>query len=100
MAHINICYDYSFNGTDIISIPNYLIPIIEVIAQEFLNWLPPDYLFNNDNGWVMLGSEKVVSKNTDGFINWINDLYCIDGEKEYIVNRETTINKKFLVIDF
>ena len=86
MKRIQIIYEDDLNDVDIIAIPNYLCDSIYQLAQLFLHWIPPE---NDKNGWVRINGQRVMSKETVGFVTWLSKNYCQDGDKAYIVNQHT-----------
>lgn len=95
----NIRYDDE-DSVDVIDVPERLGPEMEAIAQAFLDWIPPEDLFSEKNGWVLLNGEKVLSKNTDGFADWLNDRYCREGERAAITAREVPLDGQYGTLEF
>ena len=97
---IAIRYDDSKTGCDIIDVPDALAKDIGEIAQDFLDWIPPDDVWDDSNGWTLISGQKVISKNTDGLIKWINQFYCADSHKASVVDRETDSMQIDLIVEF
>ncbi len=97
MTNVNIVFDDSFDDGDIICIPDDIVSHIQEIGQKFLDWVP----FAKDSDYlVMEDGRKVCIAETDGFIKWLNDSYCRNSEKAYVVSRNTRYCKQYTVIEF
>ncbi len=97
MVKINILFDDSFDDVDIISIPNDIASNIEKIAQEFLDWLP---FAEDDYYWAVIGGKRYNVCETEGFIKWLNSVYCKGIEKAFIVKKHTNYCPKNKTIEF
>ena len=97
MMHVNIVYDDVFDDADIIAIPYELLPNIERIGQEFLDWVPTA---EDREYWTVVNGRRCTVVETDGFIKWLNNTYCIGLEKCYVVARNTTYDPTRKVIEF
>lgn len=97
MTKINIVFDNAFDDVDIIAIPDEILPRIEAIGQEFLDWLPNA---EDESYWVILNERKISVAETDGFIKWLNSCYCRRLENAYIVERNTKYCPLYKKIEF
>ncbi len=94
---INVTYDNDLLDCDLICIPDRLGGQIEILAQDYLDWLPPDDL---DYDWMIINGKKVLSKNTTGFVRWLNQFYCDSDERAYIIQQNTQRDPAIMGIDF
>lgn len=97
MTNVNIVYDNFFDDADIIAVPDELLPKIEAIGQEFLDWVPTA---TDSDYWVIENGRRYIVANTNGFIKWLNLNYCSDKKKAYIVKRNTSYRPEYRVIEF
>lgn len=97
MTKVNIVFDNVFEDADIIAIPDEIVPQIDVIGQEFLDWVPTT---TDSDYWTIVDGRKCLSVETDGFIKWVNSSYCLNIEKAYVVTRNTDYYPQYKIIEF
>ncbi len=93
----NIVYEYDNEDVDIIGVPAAIAENIEVLAQEFLDWLPSA---GDDLYWTMVSGHKSSVCETEGFVKWLNDYHCVDTQKVSIKKKHTHYCDKYGAIDF
>ena len=96
MTNINILYDGQYDDVDIISIPSNMIGCIDKLAQEYLDWTPPD---DDVDNWVIINNKRCMSKGSLGFVNWLNSMYCVN-EKASIVSENVSFCPSYSTIEF
>ena len=97
MRKVNIIFDDFLHDADIISIPDEIFSHIEEIGQEFLHWVSTA---EDPNYWTLINGRKCIIAETDGFIKWINAIYCKTLEKCYVVARNTDYDPTLKIIEF
>ena len=95
MQNINIVFDDIYDDVAIIAIPDNIVPDIERLGNEYLNWIPPE---DDVDGWVFLNGRKVMCKEADGFVKWLN-VKCCNGQA-YVVNMNTVYCPEYPMIEF
>lgn len=96
MINVNILYDGQYSDVDIISIPQTIEHHIGLLAQEYLDWIPPD---DDVDNWVVLNGIKCISKGADGFVNWLNSVYCLEN-KACVIKRNVPICTTYPTVEF
>lgn len=96
MTNVNVLYDGRYGDVDIISVPNSIVGCIGNLAQEYLDWIPPD---DDADSWIIINSRKCISKGAVGFVRWLNSTYCLDN-KAYIVSQNVPFCSKYLTVEF
>ena len=97
MTKVNIVFDDVFHDADIIAIPDEIVSQIDVIGQEFLDWVPTA---KDSDYWTMIDGQKIITVETEGFIKWLNSCYCSNIEKAYVVKRNTDYCPQYRIIEF
>lgn len=97
MTKVNIVFDDFFDDADIIAVPDEIVPNIEKIGQEFLNWQAPE---DDSDYWIILNGRKCSVAETDGFIKWLNANYCQGTKKAYVIARNTEYCPEYRIIEF
>ena len=96
MTNINILYDGHFDDVDIISVPSNIVECISNIAQEYLDWIPPE---SDSAGWVVIDNRKCMSKGAAGFVKWLNSSYCC-GKKAGVVCQNVAFCPDYPTVEF
>ncbi|MBQ1226126.1 MAG: hypothetical protein IIX75_03450 [Clostridia bacterium] len=99
MVKINIRYDDVNDDVDIVAIPAEIINILDEIVHAFLEWLPSAPL-NDSDYWVFIGEKRVSNCETEGFVKWLNNNYCTDDKKAFIVCQHTNYQPEYKSIEF
>lgn len=96
MIFVNILYDGQYDDVDIIRIPANMIGRINNLAQEYLDWLPPN---DDTDNWVVINDKKCMSKGALGFVKWLNSRYCLNN-KASIASRNVPFCPDYPTIEF
>ena len=97
MTKVNIVFDNVFDDVDIVAIPDEISTKIEMIGQEFLDWV---LNAKDSDYWMVIDGQKYSIAETNGFIKWLNSCYCSKIEKAYIVAQNTNYCPQYKVIEF
>ena len=97
MTKINIVFDGMFDDADIIAVPDEIVSRIGEIGQEFLDWVPSA---EDSDYWIIIDEQKCSVAETDGFIKWLNSVYCNNTEKAHVVARNTSYCPDYTIIEF
>ncbi len=72
---------------------------INIVRQKFVNWLP--HADEDDNMyWAVVDGRKCSVCETDGFVKWLNERYCANGSKAYIVTQHVQVDDRYDTIEF
>ena len=100
MTNINIVYDEEFEDADIICIPDHIYYRLMEIVNEFLDWLP-NAPKNNEDYWCSSNDGKFYQiLETKGFVQWLNEKYCQEGEETKIVEQNCKYNPEYKTIEW
>ena len=97
MIKINIVFEDDVEDVDIISVPDELVPDIEEIGQEFLDWIPST---NDNNYFSIIDGHKYFIAETDGFVQWLNTHYCQGMQKVCVVKKHTLLCNEYKTLEF
>jgi len=96
MTNINILYDGHYDDVDIISIPSNIVECINVLGQEYLDWVPPE---DDSDSWVVINNKRCMSKDAVGFVKWLNSTCCLNN-KSFVVEKNVPFCKKYPTVEF
>lgn len=97
MTKINIVFDNVLEDADIIIVPDEIATKIEMIGQQFLDWVPNA---NDSDYWTIIDGRKCSVAETNGFIKWLNCHYCLDAEKARIIKKNTNYDPNYKILEF
>lgn len=97
MTYFNILYEDDKDDVDIICVPHFIANKMTILAQDFLDWLPNA---GEDIYWTVLDGRKVSVCETDGFVQWLNENYCRDTQKVFIVNQHVQFCDELGTVEF
>lgn len=97
MTKVNIVFDNFYDDADIIAVPDEIIKKLPELAQDYLNWIPPE---TDTESWVFTNGKKCLNKETVGFIKWLNQNCCANLNKAYIISQNTAYNAEYPIIEF
>ena len=95
MILVNIVYDK--NDFDIISIPDSMKNTIKAVAQDYLDWFPPQ---EDHYHWREIDGRTVMCKTTQGFVEWLNDRYCKSQEKAQVIKINSKLPQGIINVSF
>ena len=95
--NINVTYNDDLLSWDLVYIPDQIGYQIEIIAQNYLDWIPTDDL---DFDWAIINGKKVLSKNTTGFVKWLNLFYCKSDNQARIIRQNIERDPTIIGVDF
>ena len=95
MVLVNIIYDE--NDYSLISIPDSLQNTIKTLAQEYLDWVPPQ---DDHYHWRTFDGRVVMCKNTNGFVEWLNSKYCKVGEEAQVIDNNASVLRGTINVEF
>ena len=96
MPNLNVLYDGRYDDVDVICIPNDIVDIIEELAQEYLDWMPPD---DDADNWVIINNKKCMAKGALGFIKWLNSSCCLSNQA-YLVSKNVQFCPTYQTVEF
>ncbi len=97
MTYLNVLYEDDKDDVDIICVPYFIANKITVLVQDFTSWLPSadDSIY-----WTIIDGRKTSVCETDGFLKWLNENYCRDTQKAFVVNRHVQFCDEFDTVEF
>ena len=99
MIHINIVFDEEMDDVDIIALPENIFRDIASITRQFMDWLP-DAPKDNSDYWAHINGKSCLTLETDGFVKWLNQTYCLGSNEAFIVEQHTKYHPEYQRIDF
>ena len=90
-------YDDILDDVDIIAIPDELKDDLGHIVNSFLEWKAPE---DDEDFWDFSDGGKCYVVETVGFLKWLNNNYCHNINKAYIVEQNTNYCPEYDCIEF
>lgn len=97
MVNYNVLYENDKSDVDIICVPVLIADKMEILCQEFLDWLP---YAKNDIYWTVIDGEKISVCETEGFVEWLNSKYCDNIWPVAIINKHVHFVEEYKTIEF
>ena len=99
MEYIYVVFDNEYDDVDILSVPNEIAENIDLVVQQFFNWLcvPENanrFLIPSQNGHMVLGI------GTKEFLWWLNSVKITGTLKAELITQHTTLQHDFPIAEF
>lgn len=96
MTYVNILYDGLYDDVDIIGVPDNIVNQIKCLAQEYLDWIPPQ---SDPDAWVIINCRKCLSKGAHGFTKWLNEKYSLK-DKAFVASQNVPFCPLYQTVEF
>ena len=100
MKKVNIIYDDEFQDVDIIAIPDDIFGDVDKLGALFIQWVIESAPKDDRDYWSIKNGEYLLIIETIGLVKWLNNHYCKNGSKAYIVEQHTSYCSEYQSIEF